>query len=850
MAPPPPAQNNYNDNNNNSSPWAPPPVTSKAKDYRIDRPFEVQNELDDLRNRGLAKVLNRHFTDTTKQLAKEKAAADAALADLQRRRAQTSEFVPSKGGDLSPFDAMYVELQQKRAECRRKERETLLLYQRYVHKFGKVAPKPTVMVRPPPTTNQAAMTVIDGEVSPATLSSSTSSSTLEPVAPPPASPVPVRPKLEPLDENSETTTTEGPVDSGINFSRFYNHNHQHMMSSNIISSSSSTRTDPPTQSLTTAEQEVPELEDLTEQPSHDEQSGVLSSGVVSTGQDPPEQEDILLRRDEDGLETFVVRHCPPPTPARADPPTGSPALTTGVIEQEDESRTPQPQKVGVVEDDESSVEKSTVTPLVKELFRGVTIESCATTSEAARPVVQQPPLIEAALVKTTTTAPPPPDRLEMGSEASDVHRPTREVTAAAAVSDSEDDADDRSVISGLTMGSQVTKQVMEDIETEMTHFLNTETQAIRKLLDEEEERTQESSTAAALNASVGDLGDETQAASLKAEALAKEMLRILDQYKGGSSTRTVDTVDEVTVTTVGYPKEYETSDPTKNWMVYYDEKIRREYFFETNSKMTQWDPPDTVQSVDTIDPSIFAVDRSPRPAGGGLTRSVSRRDLYRKKMRKKRLRRLAAASLVTLVAAGTVYHWQRNHMDKTYSEAMVDTWQSSARAIGEGVDATLYVVTDTAESIKEAIEQWFLSDSETKERTTIIIHETEMERNSQTAKDDERSRLLLEAERRPLQSFHKEHEEAKKEETPTSLLDEERQAKMNGELISMTTKETVAARIPQESSTTPAEQERRTLHRPIGCFVPLASHIHPRCRKLATLKPMFKDIDILNSFMQ
>jgi hypothetical protein len=37
------------------------------------RPSEVQSELDELRNRGIAKLLNKHFTDTTAKLAKEKA---------------------------------------------------------------------------------------------------------------------------------------------------------------------------------------------------------------------------------------------------------------------------------------------------------------------------------------------------------------------------------------------------------------------------------------------------------------------------------------------------------------------------------------------------------------------------------------------------------------------------------------------------------------------------------------------------------------------------------------------------------------------------------------------------------
>jgi hypothetical protein len=115
-----------------------PPISSKAKDYS-QRPDEVVDELDDLRTRGIAKVLNKHFTQTTKQLAMEKAQADSALADLERRRAQTKTFVPSKGGDLNPYDQLYVQLQQKRAECRRKEKETLMLYQRYVMKYGKSA---------------------------------------------------------------------------------------------------------------------------------------------------------------------------------------------------------------------------------------------------------------------------------------------------------------------------------------------------------------------------------------------------------------------------------------------------------------------------------------------------------------------------------------------------------------------------------------------------------------------------------------------------------------------------------------------------------------------------------------
>lgn len=93
-------------------------------------------ELEALKQRGLAKILNKHFTETTQRLAQEKAAADAAVKDLEERKARTSEFRVSGDGLLSPLDEMCVKANQWRADCRRKERETILLYQRYVDKFG------------------------------------------------------------------------------------------------------------------------------------------------------------------------------------------------------------------------------------------------------------------------------------------------------------------------------------------------------------------------------------------------------------------------------------------------------------------------------------------------------------------------------------------------------------------------------------------------------------------------------------------------------------------------------------------------------------------------------------------
>jgi hypothetical protein len=110
---------------------------SPAKPHPTIRPGNVQAELEALRQKGLATLLNKHFTTEIQKLAREKAAADAALLDLQQRKAGTSEFQAS--GDtagISPIEELFMRVNKWRKECRDKERETLLLYQRYVAKFG------------------------------------------------------------------------------------------------------------------------------------------------------------------------------------------------------------------------------------------------------------------------------------------------------------------------------------------------------------------------------------------------------------------------------------------------------------------------------------------------------------------------------------------------------------------------------------------------------------------------------------------------------------------------------------------------------------------------------------------
>mmetsp|Transcript_2786 Transcript_2786/g.4166 ORF Transcript_2786/g.4166 Transcript_2786/m.4166 type:complete len:766 (-) Transcript_2786:167-2464(-) len=141
-------------------PPKPPPTAPPATPVPVNRKKSFassrDNELAALRQKGLAKLLNKHFTTVTKEISKERAAAEEALRDLEARKARTSEF-HSSINSLTFYDEKYKEVQQKRAGLKRKERETLLLYQRYVEKFGATgavaiaSPNTPKDVKPPPS---------------------------------------------------------------------------------------------------------------------------------------------------------------------------------------------------------------------------------------------------------------------------------------------------------------------------------------------------------------------------------------------------------------------------------------------------------------------------------------------------------------------------------------------------------------------------------------------------------------------------------------------------------------------------------------------------------------------------
>lgn len=65
--------------------------------------------------------------------AEDKAAQDAAREDLERRKANTSEYRFSGNAQINSHDVMYLSQTKLKNEARRKERETMLQNQRHSH---------------------------------------------------------------------------------------------------------------------------------------------------------------------------------------------------------------------------------------------------------------------------------------------------------------------------------------------------------------------------------------------------------------------------------------------------------------------------------------------------------------------------------------------------------------------------------------------------------------------------------------------------------------------------------------------------------------------------------------------
>jgi hypothetical protein len=735
--------------------------------------------------------MNKHFTETSKQLATEKAEADAALADLERRRAQTSEFVPSKGGELNPFDALYVELQQKRADCRRKEKETMLLYQRYKQKFkvkggsgtSKLSIESPQKRTPLKEDNEDKIleenedeileenedeileeempqqsTPQKGELSPVS-----EATTPMVAAPPPADPPG---KLQSLDETVESLPESA---SKIHYSKFY----EKKLAERSLSSDHDNTEKPVDLSP------MPDAPDEQVQEQLECTARILSSPINAAS---------------------VIIDCDDTVP---EPMTPCEEVEDPVLQ---------------LVDKENSDERNGKQLFVSESERRIDIGNKQFNDSVT-------------------------------SESVSENRPTIEVTTeipTAPTSASEDSDDDqRSVISGLTtVNSHFTRQISEQLESEMEFFIKNETEAIQKLLDAEEANTYIGSSFTPTSNSAASVScDHSVRASIKAEQMAEDMKKMLEDFEkddlsvaSGIKSETADTAnDEQSGSKAGskssqYPRKYKSPNPDEEWMVYWDEKYEREYYHETTFNKTQWEPPLMKLGNNTSKADDFTPDADEKIATtprGTLSRRSSRSNLYKKKLRKKRARRALAAGVVFVSLLMSTIHWQVNHSQKSYPDAMKASYSSlkdtieytfTNRSAEEQAAAELEARLKQEKEEKEAaIAQKFREEKARKQREQYAAQKAKEEAEAlrkKMAVEEERKRMLAEEKKR-----------AEEEAATRRQREEERLKKL-------------------------AAAEKEASRRPWGCNLPLAYTVHRRCRRLAKTNALYSEENILNSFLQ
>lgn len=773
-----------------------PPVSSKAKDY-TDRPEEVVDELDDLRTRGIAKVLNKHFTTTTRKLAIEKAEADSALADLERRRAQTKAFVPSKGGDLNPYDQLYVQLQQKRAECRRKEKETMMLYQRYVMKYGKSAKvQPLVSAT---TSSSTAKDIQDGGKD-------------DKVA------------LGTLDENSEIT-----------FSKFYEKqqkenqekeakqkeenekNTQHFVSalnkfmaddndnqSNGVRNIQSEDSPSPVQSNRKADPFMSAVSKFTE--SKQDETVVDNKSPIST----KEHEDIINDPNNTGtLDT-----------AQPAVENGISAVVTPEIKRTPSKEAPAVDASDSVDEDESIL--SQVQNQIKE------VPSFQEPFENGHIVVPQeeeenlrvtPDLVpEAAAITLSPSSHLTPKSNKVVSVDVNPYFHTTTVEGF--------DFDDRSIISELTSAnSAVTRQVLDEVETEMEDFIKFEMEAIRKMLDSEDASTVDFSVKSETSSLM--MGDQSVQVAMKAEAMAREMQKILDDFAKedaasvegaksilNESTQSSEHRNESAEPTNVYPYKFEPAIPGEEWYVHFDDNYQKEYYVEKNTNRTQWDYPQkmasphkehTAVSTDDFLSDMVSVASSRR----SMSRRSSRRALYRRQRKRRRARRLMMSSMALLCVLVGVIYWRLHDSDESIAGAIAGLILSFQKANLKGVltgvvDQIEYSLTDRKEREELILQQ--------QERLAMIENERKARELSELKAYEEAQRILKEAKERAAQD-----DAAKRLASKQHQIEDMRDSSL---------------------STSDSELECETRERHWGCNIPFA-YLHPHCWRMAKTNPAF-----------
>jgi hypothetical protein len=129
-------------------------------------PVPVNEELEQLYQRGLAKSLHKHFAQECKKVQAELTSADVALRELEAR---TNEFAPSSN-EFTQLDMMCTKVFEWKKECKKKEQETVLLYAKYCEKFGseiKLAKPEDLMTpnkRDPPITSASTSPLVNADI--------------------------------------------------------------------------------------------------------------------------------------------------------------------------------------------------------------------------------------------------------------------------------------------------------------------------------------------------------------------------------------------------------------------------------------------------------------------------------------------------------------------------------------------------------------------------------------------------------------------------------------------------------------------------------------------------------------
>jgi len=806
-----------------------PPVSSKAKDY-TERPEEVVDELNDLRVRGIAKVLNKHFTTTTKELALEKAEADAALADLERRRAQTKAFVPSKGGELNPYDQMYFKLQQRRAECRRKEKETMLLYQRYVMKYGKSA-----------------------QADPLVSTTSFSADSKDPqdlvkAESPLKGDQPGKSALGTLDENSEIT-----------FSKFYEkqrdeqerikkqnseENAKHFASALNKFMTVQDDDDGPQQAIG-----VPELV-----PSKD--SSQPSPASKNTKIDPfmtaiskftahaeenevPEQtkSSILVEADDNDKENEIQSD----TVDAAD--LVEPNTESDILEIK---KTPSKDALGDVVEDESLLSQQQDQNDGKECFspKKTAQNGHSTTSEKGTKIPPANPDIVPEVAAVTLS---PSSQHSIPKSNKFVGIDVNESPGFHETTVEGYDCDDRSIISELTQAnSAVTRQLMDEVETEMEDFIKFEMESIRKMLDSEEDAStidpslnKDQSESSSLQ-----LADQSMQVAMKAEAMVRDMQKILDDFAKEDSTslegstsvinesiQSPDQKIDSSVPTNVYPYKFEPAIPGEDWYVHFDDNYQKEFYVERKSTRTQWTYPQKVSTPHKeeqhVTPDEFLSDmHSVASSRRSLSRRSSRRSIYRKQRKKRRARRLMVSFLALLCVLVSVFCWRINHPGESITGALTAFAVSLKNMNMEDfvnlvIDRYEYSFTDR----KMREEEEFKLQQEQKSKELAAQLAAQRARDATKRAKEEANRIAKEkAAREEAERVARAQEAAR--QLATRLAQEERE------------RERLAQLEAEQEEEEPTAVEVRKPNRHKGCNVPFA-YIIPHCWRLAKTNPIF-----------